>query len=178
MQIIRTYISFIGAFLMSFITKPLFGKYLSRYWQHVLNRVLGCCITVIIALNIHKLNEDLFFILLILTIIIFNIIIQISASTTKGREHLKLWYDEASDEDDKEYLSNRDMHGKGWWKFMYINGWITIIVLNLGGIIFLFPILPNSWRGGILLIIFGLIVTFIIIRDAKKRKRDYDNGYK
>ena len=178
MSVLRKLISNLGAFLMSFITRPLLGWCLSRYWLHVLNRFLGCCLTVIIIMNISELSDKQISKYVLLATVIFYVIVNISEATPKGQEHLKLWYDEASEEDDKEYFSQRDMKGKPWWKFMFIPGWITIVMFNLFPILLWLPFIPFPWQNALMLQVFGIIITLVIIRNAVVRKRNYDNEYK
>lgn len=178
MRVLRLLITNLGAFLMSFITRPLLGWCLSRYWLYVLNRILGCFITVAIILNISDLSDEQISNFIVWGTFILYALVKISETTPKGQEYLKLWYEEGSEEDDKEYFSNKDMRGKPWWKFMFIPGWITIIVFNLAGFCSWLAWYPEQWKGPLFFTLFGLFITGVVIHNAKIRKRNYDNDYK
>ena len=175
MRALRTLITQLGAFFVSLITRPLLGRVFSRYGLYVLNNFIACIITVVLVFNLSKLSDEQIANSILIASLVLCAIVKISEVIPQGQEHLKLWYDEASEEDDQEYFSKRDMRGKPWWKFMFIPSWITLIVFHLGALFFL---LNNYWPESCLIEIFALVISFIIIRNAKIRKRNYDNGYK
>jgi len=160
---------------VSLITRPLLGRVFSRYGLYVLNNFIACIITVILVFNLSKLSDEQIANSILVATLILCAIVKISESIPQGKEHLKLWYDEASEEDDQEYFSKRDMRGKPWWKFMFIPGWITLFIFHIVALFFLL----NDYRPeACLMETFALIISFIVIRNAKIRKRNYDNGYK
>ncbi|MBE6445642.1 MAG: hypothetical protein E7019_06330 [Alphaproteobacteria bacterium] len=178
MQALRTLITQLGAFFVSLITRPLLGRVFSRYGLYVLNNFIACIITVVLVFNLSKLSDEQIANSILIASLVLCAIVKISEVIPQGQEHLKLWYDEASEEDDQEYFSKRDMRGKPWWKFMFIPGWITIIFFHFYAIVMWFIYYPKNWKGPIFFSILALVMTFIVIRNAKIRKRNYDNGYK
>ncbi len=166
------------AFLLSYITKPLLHKIISRYWLYMINISLGIVLAIVILFYFPYLSEKQSEVLSLLILLIISYIVKLCKRTPKGQEHLKLWYDEASEEDDKEYFSQRDMKGKPWWKFMFIPGWITIVMFNFFPILLWLPFIPFPWQDALILQVFGIIITLVVIRNAVVRKRNYDNEYK
>ena len=176
MRALRTLITQLGAFFVSLITRPLLGRVFSRYGLYVLNNFIACIITVVLVFNLSKLSDEQIANSILIASLVLCAIVKISEVIPQGQEHLKLWYDEASEEDDQEYFSKRDMRGKPWWKFMFIPSWITLIIFHLGALLCLLE--DEGWRGFFAMEPFALVISFIVIRNAKIRKRNYDNGYK
>ena len=167
----------ICACLLSFITAPLLSKKVSRFWLYVINISLGAIIVSVLAVAYGLTEEQMADIVPYLAIIMAAVVF-VCKKIPRGEEFLQTWYAVDEDADDREYFSQRDMRGKPWWKFMFIPGWITVFV-------------AVSWIVGSLLYwVFAgdyqfmlgspilLVVLVAIFRDAKKRKRNYDNGYK
>ena len=165
------------ACLLSFITAPLLSKKVSRFWLYVINISLGAIIVSVLAVAYGLTEEQMADIVPYLAIIMAAVVF-VCKKIPRGEEFLQTWYAVDEDADDREYFSQRDMRGKPWWKFMFIPGWITVFV-------------AVSWIVGSLLYwVFAgdyqfmlgspilLVVLVAIFRDAKKRKRNYDNGYK
>ena len=166
------------AWLLNFITRPLLLNKISQFWIFIVNTLLAIIILVSLVFSLD-INEAKAYKLLPSMIIAWILLPQIMSKLPGGEESLKTWHQVPEDEDDKEYFSKKDMHGKPWWKFMYINSWITLIVFNLPIIIGLIVYILN---GESLVLGMGIISTLsispIIIWLAIKRKRDYDNSYK
>ena len=167
----------ICACLLSFVTTPLLSKKVSRFWLYVINTSLGA-ISTLILIGLLGIKEEQVPDIVPYLAIIMAAVVFVCKKTPRGEEFLQTWYAVDEDADDREYFSQRDMRGKPWWKFMFILGWITVFV-------------AVSWIVGSLLYwVFAgdyqfmlgspilLVVLVVIFRDAKKRKRNYDNGYK
>ena len=173
------FITIIGAFFASLITRPLLENKISKFWIYGLNQFCGCLITVFLVFMLLSEKENKIIIYLPWFIIVSMLILYLSDIFPKGREHLKFWYKEPSEDDDREYFSKRDMKGKPRWKFMLIPGWITLIFSNsllVLGIIIYFC--NNDIYVLFVSFIFSLMTTPVIVYNALKRKRDYDKGYK
>ncbi len=167
----------IFACLISFITAPLLSKKISRFWLYVINTSLGAISTLILIGLLGITEEQTPEFVLYLTVILTAIVL-VSKKTPRGEEFLQTWYVVDEDADDREYFSQRDMRGKPWWKFMFIPSWITVFVAVswiIGSL--LYWVFAGDYQfmlGSPIL----LVVLVVIFRDAKKRKRNYDNGYK
>lgn len=165
------------ACLISFITVPLFAKKISKFWLYFINTLLGAVITLTMVevLSIEEKQTADIIPYLIMTL---AFIVLVSKKMPHGEEFLKTWYEVDEDGDDREYFSQKDMHGKPWWKFMFIPGWITVLIAIswiVGSLLFWSITGDYQFLLGSPIL---LIVLVIIIRDAKKRKKNYDKEYK
>ncbi len=167
----------ICACLISFITAPLLSKKVSKFWLYVINTSLGAISTLILIVLLGITEEQTPEFVLYLTVILAAVVF-VCKKTPRGEEFLQTWYAVDEDADDREYFSQRDMRGKPWWKFMFIPGWITVIIYGgwiLGWILYALLTLEPKY---LIISAFGFPIVLPIIMLAKKRKRNYDNGYK
>lgn len=167
----------ICACLLSFITAPLLSKKVSRFWLYVINISLGAIIVSVFAVAYGLTEEQMADIVPYLAIILAAVVF-VCKKTPRGEEFLQTWYAVDEDADDREYFSQRDMRGKPWWKFMFIPGWITVIIYGgwiLGWILYALLTLEPKY---LIISAFGFPIVLPVIMLAKKRKRNYDNGYK
>ena len=178
MKIFAMLVAVITAGLLSFITGPLLSKRFSKYGLFFLNCTLGLIGTVFM-ITFFDINETEAEELVPWTVLLLAIVVSTTRALPGGEEKLRIWYDEPSDEDDKEYFSKKDMHGKPWWKFMFIPGWIILIFFNLffllGLVVYIFG---NDWQFLFAGFFGSVVMSPIVIWNAIKRKRDYDNDYK
>lgn len=169
----------LGAGISNIFTRPLLFKKMGQYSLFALNMMIGCILSYIFLYVIFELKEEEAQSLIPWFLVVLVILVSINKYLPGGEENLKTWYEEPSDEDDKEYFSKRDMKNKPWWKFMFFPGWISLIFFNL---MLVFGLLFWLWYGDNLIfkvsLLADILISPIIVWNAVKRKRDYDRGYK
>lgn len=179
MKILEMLTVVLMAGLASLITRPLLGKRLSQYGLFVLNIFLGIIMAVILFVMVGDVTEEQAEKLVPLFALVLMVMVGIMKALPDGENRLKSWYIEPSEEDDKEYFSQRNMRGKPWWKFMFIPGWISLVFFNL---LWILGLLFWLWTDDSLIFGVGLFCSLffspIMIWNAVKRKRDYDRNYK